>query len=523
MPYFALIKMKINILDINRENLEKIIPELISLEHNWTELGDKAWTEDNFRMELPKKWKLSFYASNESDIVGYAICSSEGEIGKLNKIIVDKKFRGNGISDIFWGEFLNRCKDNKLRSLEFKVLTDNLPAINLYKKHNCLFYGFTRGEDGLIRADVKYTIDTQRIKHSSPTISYQDKESVDEAIISGNLAGGEIVNAFENSVAKYIGTKFGVATNSGTSALHLALKALDVKEGDEVILPSYVCGSVLNAVNYCNASPVIADINDVCNGDYNISFEETRKKVNNKTKAIILPHMFGNPVKDIEKFLELNIPIIEDCAMSIGAEHNNRKIGSFGDISVFSFYATKMMTTGVGGMILTNNENLRNNLLNLMQYDNREIFGEGYNYRMSDFQAAMGLSQLKKLDSFVKKRKDIASSYNYLFRDISPEFIIPKADEKENIFFRYIIQSQNKDKNLENFISEIRNRGVDISKPVYKPIHNYLNLSDSDFPNTSNAYKSAFSIPIYPSITPRQIHDTASIILNNEEEMGRIK
>jgi dTDP-4-amino-4,6-dideoxygalactose transaminase len=399
-----------------------------------------------------------------------------------------------GIATILWNEFLRRCRENKLKLADFRALTDNQPALNFYKKQKCIFYGSTKGTDGLIREDIKYVFNTKRINHSKPTIDSEDINKFLEAMNTGNLATGKIVKEFEESLSKYIGKKFGVATNSGTNALYLALRALDVKEGDEVILPSYICGSVLNAVSYCRATPIVVDINE---DDYNISFEQTKNKITEKTKAIILPHMFGNPVKDIEKFLELRVPIIEDCAMSIGAEHNGKKIGNFGEISIFSFYATKMIASGVGGMVLTSDEKIYSRFLDLMQYDNRENFDESYNYKMSDLQAALGLSQLKKLDSFVRKRKEIASRYNHLLENGNSEFNLPKTGE--NIFFRYIIQCRDKETDIDTFIEQIRKRGVDVAKPIYKPLHNYLALPDRDFPNTAKAYKTAISIPIYPN------------------------
>ena len=332
------------------------------------------------------------------------------------------------------------------------------------------------------------------IPHSRPYLDERDIKSVLKALNEGHLATGKIVNDFVLELCNYVGRKYGIATNSGSSALHLALRALDVKEGDEVILPSYVCGTVLNPIEYCKATPIFVDINK---DDFNISYEDTKKKINSKTKIIIIPHMFGDTVKDIEEFQKLNIPIIEDCALSLGAQHNGRKIGSFGDISIFSFYSTKMIASGFGGMILTDKDKILEKLKDLTHYDNREEWGESYNYSMSDLQAALGLSQLRKLDEMIEKRKRIAIRFNNSFLNLNG-FL----QSSENIFFRYIVQIIKRDE----FIEKLKEFGINAAKPVFKPLHKYKNLDDKDFPNTTSAYEKNISIPLYPSLTEEEIN-----------------
>ncbi len=232
------------------------------------------------------------------------------------------------------------------------------------------------------------------IPHSRPTISKEDVSSVADNLIGGQIASGKETALFEKEMSEYIGALGGVATNSGTNALHLALKAIGVKMGDEVVLPSYVCASVLSAVNYTGATPVLADIES---RGYNIDPESVEKKISKKTKAIIVPHMFGAPA-NLGKLLALGVPIIEDCAQSVGAEYIGKRVGSFGDLSVFSFYATKVLTTGQGGMVLTNSQKLLENLANLTKYDELEEYCIAYNYELADFSAALGRNQLRRLD-----------------------------------------------------------------------------------------------------------------------------
>lgn len=333
------------------------------------------------------------------------------------------------------------------------------------------------------------------IPHSKPSLDSSDIRAVSEVIRSGNIAQGKIVKRFEKKLASFIGTYDAVATSSGTSALHLALLALDIKRGDEVIIPSYVCLALLNAINYTGAIPRVCDINPT---DFNISINEVKKKINKRTKAIIVPHMFGMPA-DIDEFLKLGIPIIEDCAHSIGATLKGKKIGSFGTMSIFSFYATKMLTCGEGGMVTSNSQKFLEKIRNMREYDKKDKLMTYFNYKMSDIQAALGLNQLAKLPSFIAKRKNIASEYNACFSKCNVE--IPAINQnKENIFYRYIIKTN---KNLSKIIKDLEKKGIACRHPVYKPIHKYLKLKG--FLNTDKAWESALSIPIYPSLTEAEI------------------
>ncbi len=498
--------IEIEIRDIKKEIISNLIPDLLSLENNWVEIGEKAWTKENFLLDLLGKWELSIYVLQKKKILGYAICSLEENTAKLNKIIVDRAYRKISIATKLWNEFLKRCRQKGLDKIEFKAYVKNKPAIEFYRKKGCLLYKKDLGNDNRLRHLCKYVFKTnKRIKHSKPTIDDADIEAVTSAMKKEDLSTGNVVGKFTSSLSSYIGKKYAVATSNGASALYLALRALDVKKGDEVIIPSYLCSSVLSAVESCNAAPIIADINK---DDYNLSFEDTKRKITSKTKAIILPHMFGKPVRDLQDFLSLGIPVIEDCAQSIGAKHKGKRIGSFAPISVFSFYATKMIATGVGGMVLADSKEIIERLKDLTKYDNREKWSENFNFKMSDLQAALGLSQLNKLDSFIKRRKEIAKTYTEMFKDAAVDFSLP--NKKENIFFRYIIEHPEKDSLIEN----IRKRGVDIAKPVYKPLHSYYNLPDEQFPNTSKAYENAVSIPIFPSLTNKEVEEIASILIN---------
>lgn len=176
-------------------------------------------------------------------------------------------------------------------------------------------------------------MDNEIIPHSRPLITDSDIRAVTETLKSGQLSQGAEVKKFEKSLAEFIGKKRGAATSSGTAALHLALLALDVKEKDEVIIPSFVCTAVLNAVNYTGATPVIVDVEPLT---FNISGDAVKKALTSKTKALVVPHLFGCPA-EMDKLSEMGIPIIEDCAQAVGATFKGQNVGSFGLLSVFSF------------------------------------------------------------------------------------------------------------------------------------------------------------------------------------------
>jgi len=347
-------------------------------------------------------------------------------------------------------------------------------------------------------------IDKEIIPHSRPFITESDLNAVTAAVKSGQLSQGPEVEKFERTLAEFIGQKEAAATSSGTSALHLALLALDIKEKDEVIIPSFVCSAVLNAVNYTSGTPIIVDIEPLT---YNISVEAIKKALTKKTKAIIVPHMFGCPA-EMDKLSELDIPVIEDCAQAIGATFKGQKVGSFGLLSVFSFYTTKVMACGEGGMVLSDAEDLILKIKDLRGYDNKDNYHLRYNYKMTDIQASLGLSQLFSLENFIARRKEIAALYFDEFKDC--DFSLPVwKEEKEHIYYRFVIKAKG---NVSGYLEKFQQKGIMCQRPVYKPLHLYLNLSG--FPNSTEAWQKTISVPLYPSLKEEEIEKIVTIVKN---------
>jgi len=339
------------------------------------------------------------------------------------------------------------------------------------------------------------------ITHSKVVLDEEDLAGAVKVLRSGLLAQGKIVSSLEDRIASFIGVNHAVAVSSGTAALHLSLLSLGIGDGSEVIIPSYVCTALLNAINYVRANPVLVDIDpDTCN----INIENIKKAISDRTRAIIVPHMFGLPA-DIDSIVSLGIPVIEDCAHSVGAKFRGRYTGSFGILSIFSFYATKMLGAGEGGMVLSNNLDLIDTMRDLRDYDEKKTYAVRYNYKLTDFQAALGESQLKKLPSFIDKRKEIARIYNTGLDGVGAR--VPTAPEvREHIYYRYVMLLENP----VTFMAEMRKRGIECRRPVFEPLHRYLKLPG--YPMTDDVWEKTVSIPIYPSLKLDEAHQILDAI-----------
>ena len=343
------------------------------------------------------------------------------------------------------------------------------------------------------------------IPHSHPSLGEAEVQAVADAVRSGALAQGEQVAAFECAMARVTGQEQGVAVSSGTAALFLALKGLGIGAGDEIIFPSYVCAALWHTVTQVGATPVLVDIEPET---YHLSPGAVTRAITNKTKAVIVPHLFGLPA-DLSELEQSGIPIIEDCAQTVGVSMGGRPVGSVGDLTVCSFYATKLLTTGEGGMVVGRSEPLMARIRALRQYDEAEILAPAFNYKMTEMQAALGLCQVGALPHFITRRQAIAVRYTAALRGLQTTPPMG-ASGRDHLYYRYVIRLPH---SVESAITAFAERGIVCRRPIFKPLHRYVGLQG--FPGTDVAWERALSIPIHPSLSD---HDVERIV----EAMGGV-
>lgn len=316
------------------------------------------------------------------------------------------------------------------------------------------------------------------IKVAQPFVGTEEVKAVTKVLLSGRYVSGTMVEEFERRFAEYIGTKYAVAVNSGTAALHLALAILDIRVNDEVIVPPLTFFSTISAVFHQAATPVFSDVNLE---NYCIDPKSIKSQISNRTKAIIPVHLYGNSA-DMDSIIKIakkyKLKVIEDAAQAHGTEYKGRKVGSIGDIGCFSFFATKHMTTGEGGMIVTNNKkwaNLAKIMRNHGMTDRCRHDYLGYNYRMTEIAAVMGIAQLKKLDRLNTKR--IKNSF-YLINRLNTFNIswlkTPKLSKhiKHTFFWCPILIDEEKlGMNTKNLIKILAQKNIETRHRYWQPLY----------------------------------------------------
>ncbi|MCG5102598.1 UDP-4-amino-4,6-dideoxy-N-acetyl-beta-L-altrosamine transaminase [Oceanobacillus alkalisoli] len=378
-------------------------------------------------------------------------------------------------------------------------------------------------------SDVKQNF----IPYGRQSIDEKDIQAVVEVLKSDYLTTGPAVQRFEEKVAEYVGSEYAVSFSNGTAALHGAVFAAGIGEGDEVITTPMTFVASANCVLYQGAEPVFADIDPKT---YNINTDEIRDKITDKTKAIIPVDFTGQPV-DLDEIMEIakenNLYVIEDAAHAIGATYKDRKVGSIADMTMFSFHPVKHITTGEGGIITTNNRKLYEKLLQFRTHGiTRDISSLsenhgpwyyemqflGYNYRMTDIQAALGASQIDNLDKFIEKRKEIVQKYNKEFSHLK-EIITPyQSPERNSSWHLYIIQLKSEllSINRKGFFEKLRqaNIGVNVHYiPVHlQPYYKELGFKTGDCPVAENLYEHIITLPLYQDMTDEDVQYVINIV-----------
>jgi dTDP-4-amino-4,6-dideoxygalactose transaminase len=365
------------------------------------------------------------------------------------------------------------------------------------------------------------------IPFHKPYITDDEINEVVDSLKSGWITMGPKTVKFEEEFGRHVGAKRSIAVNSCTAALHLAMRAIGLNPGDEVIIPTMTFTATGEVVCYFNAKPVIVDVDqDTCN----IDVTAIGSALTSKTKAIIPVHFAGQPC-DMDEIMQLarthGLHVIEDAAHSLPAGYKDRKIGSIGDLTCFSFYATKTLATGEGGMVCTGDDEWaeRIKILRLhgiskdawKRYSGEgswfyEVLEAGYKYNMTDIQAALGLAQLKKVEWMCQERQKIAEGYTAAFKD--SKFILPPAVKSDRIsaWHLYVIRLNLEAFSIDRaqFIEELKIRGIGTSvhfiplhkHPFYKDAFGY---NSRDFPVAERLYERIISLPIYPGMTDREV------------------
>jgi perosamine synthetase len=385
--------------------------------------------------------------------------------------------------------------------------------------------------------------DSKFIPFHIPVIEEDEIQSVVETLKSGWLTTGRNVKTFEDNFARYVGCKHAVAVNSGTAALHIALDAVGISEGDEVIVPAMTFAATAEVVLYFKAKPVLID----CEPDtFNLDPDKIEAAITSKTKAIIPVHFGGQPC-EMDQILAIakkyNLKVIEDAAHALPTSDHGRTVGTIGDITCFSFYATKTITTGEGGMATTENpewaERMRMMSLHGISHDAwkrytkegswyYEILYPGFKYNLTDIAAAIGIQQLKKCNEFWEARQRIAMNYSKAFADLKEIQLPACRNGVQHAWHLFVIQLnlERLKINRNQFIEALREKEIGTSvhfiplhfHPYYRETFGYR---PEDFPNASAIFDRIISLPIYPKMTEGNVRDVIVAVRQIVQEYRR--
>jgi perosamine synthetase len=344
---------------------------------------------------------------------------------------------------------------------------------------------------------AKAVLEDKVIPSGRPYLDDADREAIEKVIASGAIAEGDEIGAFESEFASFVGSQGGVAVSSGFAALHLCLVALNIGPADEVIVPCVsTCPAIRNAVLAVGAKPVFADTNKL---DFNLSFHSVSGKVTRNTRAIIAPHHTGIP-SDVHALNALGVPVIEDCAQALGASLRGRPLGSIGFASIFSFYATKMITTVDGGMVMSHSADFLERVRDLRYYRGKADRSLRYNYKLQNLHAALGRTQLVKLPHFLERRRIIAGRYLELLESLGyPRSLSLHHQVKGAVYYCFGLRLSTALR--EKSIGELRNRHM----PFSTEVEFLTNTDPAEYPNACRLSENVLTFPTYPALTDAEV------------------
>jgi len=362
-----------------------------------------------------------------------------------------------------------------------------------------------------------------RIPLSAPDITDTEIAAVTEVLRSGRLSLGPQLDAFESAIARYTGTQHAVGVSSGTAGLHLAIRALGLKEGDEVILPSFTFIAAANVLRYERVTPVFVDVDYL---ELNLDANLVEEAITARTRAILAVHTFGRPAEmhGLQSIAQRhNLFLIEDACEALGAEYRGKKVGAIGDVAVFAFYPNKQITTAEGGVVVTQDSELASRVRSLRNHgrtnsgawlQHAEV---GYNYRLSELHAALGLAQLRRIDSILARRDEIALSYNRRLQSESSLIRPLVRDHYKTIsWFVYVVRlgDEADPPDRERIVEAMASKGIACGR-YFPPIHlqpAYVGLGHRPLPISELAGARTIALPFFNRITDSQLDEVSETL-----------
>jgi perosamine synthetase len=373
----------------------------------------------------------------------------------------------------------------------------------------------------------------RKIPIAEPDLSGNEEKYIIKCIRSGWISSkGKFVEQFEENFASYIGVKHAITVSSGTAALHLALASLDIKPGDEIIMPTFTMIACANAAKYLGAKPVLVD-SEI--STWNIDPNKIEEKITSKTKAIMVVHIYGHPA-DMDPIMKIakkyGLYVIEDAAEAHGAEYKGKKVGSIGDIGCFSFYANKIITTGEGGAVVTNDDEIAEKVRRLRDQAYNANLRKwlihddiGYNYRLTNLQAAIGLAQLERIEEFINRHRENAYYYNSLLKNIRGITLPPEMPWAKNVYWMYTILIDEEILGItrDDLMRKLETYGID-TRSTFLPIHlqpPYKNIYINEkYPIAELLGRRGINLPSGNSTTKEDIEYVVSTIKSAIEDCG---
>ena len=488
----------------------------------------KNETLEKFCIQIPCKFKdiLKKFNQNLNGIV-FVVDKNKKLIGSISdgdirRKLLQKNKKIKIISNKF--QIINRktiygnINDNKEKLLELfssqKPKIKCLPLLNNYKKV----------------VDICLLDKLNSIPLLQPFIDKSEINNVLNCLQTGWLSSkGVYVKKFENKFTQFLGGGYAVSVTNGTAAIELGLASLGVGKGDEVILPNFTFGATINAVINIGAKPVVVDIDKA---KWTISVDQIKKNITKKTKAILIVHVYGLvcELKKINKLVKKHkLFLVEDCAEALGSKLNKKYIGINGDCSTFSFYPNKTITTGEGGMVVFKNKKVFNHSL-ILRNQGREISDtffihkeRGFNYRMSNIQAAIGYSQMFKIKKFLSFRKKVFNFYDRAFKNISNFELMPNIKNSQNSGWLYVLKINSFDhKKRDVLISNLKKKGIE-ARPAFYPLNRmdpFKSFCKGKYPESNEVALKSICLPSSPFLTKNELKYVTTTFLNEVNKLN---